>query len=69
VARERGQELQVFPSQLRPGDRYIDDQGKEREVVGHPSVYNQGKAHEVRFQKPGDPRTRWTNISGPPTNG
>jgi hypothetical protein len=25
-------------------------------------VYNQGKAHEVRFQKPGDPNIRWTNI-------
>jgi hypothetical protein len=55
-------ELHVLPSQLRPGDRYTDDQGNEWEVVGHPSAFLQGKMHQVRFQKPGDPSTTWTTI-------
>jgi hypothetical protein len=45
----------VFPHQLRPGDIVTDDQG-EWEVIGYPSVYNQGKSHQVRVEKPGDPQ-------------
>jgi hypothetical protein len=48
----------VFPHQLRPGDIVTDHQGQEWEVIGSPSVYNQGKAHQVRVQKPGDPSTK-----------
>jgi hypothetical protein len=35
--------------------------GDEWEVVGYPSVYNQGKMHQVRVQKPGDPSTKSMN--------
>jgi hypothetical protein len=48
-------ELHVFPHQVRSGDIIIDKYGNEWEVVGHPAVYNQGKIHRVRLQKPGDP--------------
>jgi hypothetical protein len=52
----------VFPHQLRPGDIVTDDRGQEWEVVGYPSVYNQGKSHQVRVQKPGDPSTKSSNF-------
>jgi hypothetical protein len=52
----------VFPHQLRPGDIVTDDQGHEWEVIGYPSVYNQGKAHQVRVQKPGNPSTKSINF-------
>jgi hypothetical protein len=48
----------VFPHQLRPGDIVTDDRGHEWEVIGYPSAYNQGKSHQVRVQKPGDPSTK-----------
>jgi hypothetical protein len=50
-----GDELHVFPHQLRPSDLAIDKEGNEWEVIGRPSVYDQGKMHRMRLQKPGDP--------------
>ena len=51
----------VFPHQLRPGDIVTDGQG-EWEVIGFPSAYNQGKSHQVRVQKPGDPSIKSINF-------
>jgi hypothetical protein len=45
------QPASVFPHQLRLGDIVTDDQGHEWEVIGYPSVYNQGKSHQVRVKK------------------
>jgi hypothetical protein len=57
------QPASVFPHQLRPGDIVTDDQGHEWEVVGHPTVYNQGKSHQVRVQKlVGDHRIKSINF-------
>jgi hypothetical protein len=56
------QPASIFPHQLRPGDIVTDDQGHEWEVIGYPSVYNQGKSHQVRVQKPGDPSTKSINF-------
>jgi hypothetical protein len=52
----------AFPHQLRPGDIVTDDRGQEWEVIGTAAVYNQGKAHQVRVQKPGDPSTKSINF-------
>jgi hypothetical protein len=46
-------ELRVFPFELRAGD-LVNADGREWQVVGHPSVYRQGKMVEVRLQKPGN---------------
>jgi hypothetical protein len=48
-------ELHLYPFELRAGDLVTDERGNGREIVGHPSAYNQGKMHRVRMQKPGDP--------------
>jgi hypothetical protein len=55
-------ELRVFPFELRPGDIVTDGQDNEWEVIGHRSVYNQRKSHQVRVQKSGDPRTKSINF-------
>jgi hypothetical protein len=52
----------VFLHQLRPGDIVTDDRGQEWEVIGYPAVYNQGKSHQVRVQKPGEPSTKSSNF-------
>jgi hypothetical protein len=39
-----------------------DDRGHEWEVIGHPAVYNQGKQHQVRVQKAGNPSTKSINL-------
>ena len=49
------QELLVFPHELHPGDRVLDDEPHEWQVVAHPTGYRQGKMIVVRMQKPGDP--------------
>jgi hypothetical protein len=50
MAREQ-ESATVFPHQLRPGDIVTDGQGIEWEVIGNPTVYQQGKSHQVRVQK------------------
>jgi hypothetical protein len=50
----------VFPPQLRPGDLVTDEHGHEWQVV-RVAAYQQGKMHEVRMHKPGDPATTWTD--------
>jgi hypothetical protein len=57
-----GEWLRVFPSQLRPGDLVIDDQGEVWEVSRPASVYQAGKMHNVKMHKPGDPSIVWENI-------
>jgi hypothetical protein len=47
--------LRVFPHELRPGDRVLDDEPHEWEVVALPAAYRKGKILAVRMQKPGDP--------------
>jgi hypothetical protein len=50
----------VFPHELRPGDRLTGADGSEWEVADHPAAYRQGKMHEIRLRKPGDPSATTT---------
>jgi hypothetical protein len=54
--------LRLLPFELRPGDCVTDGQGVEWEVIGNPTVYQQGKSHQVRVQKPGDPSIKTINF-------
>jgi hypothetical protein len=54
--------LRVLPSQLRPGDLVADDQGDLWEVSRPSSVYQAGKMHNVKMQKPRDPTMVWQNV-------
>jgi hypothetical protein len=56
------EELHIFPQQLRAGDIVTDHQGTEWEVIGNPTVYQQGKSHQVRVQKPGNPTIKSINF-------
>jgi hypothetical protein len=56
---DAGQTLQLFPHELRPGDRLmIGDQAWE--VADNPASYRMGKMLEVRLHKPGDPSAMTT---------
>jgi hypothetical protein len=54
-----GQTLELFPHELRPGDRLmIGDQAWE--VADNPASYRMGKMLEVRLHRPGDPSAMTT---------
>jgi len=52
AARRTCPRKRLFPHQLRPGDRHLDDEGHEWEVLDHPAVYRQGTMVEVRPSSP-----------------
>jgi hypothetical protein len=66
-AHEDTEQLRVFPSQFRPGDLVVDDQGHEWEVV-RVAAYQQGKRTKYGCRSRAT-ATRPGRISGPRTRG
>ena len=54
--------LDVFPHELRVGDRYTDDTGYEWVVADRPSALRQGKVVAVRFKGASDPAAEWRQV-------
>ena len=52
-------ELDVFPHQLRTGDRYTDESGHVSVVAGSPTGLRHGKVMVVRFKGADDPSAEW----------
>src|SRR5262245_18056648 len=55
-------ELDLFPHQLRTGDRYSDDNGQVWVVAGPPSGLRHGKVMVVRFKGADDPSADWRQV-------
>jgi hypothetical protein len=54
--------IDVFPHELRVGDRYTDDTGHVWEVAETPSAIRQGKVVAVRFKGANDPSAEWRQV-------
>jgi hypothetical protein len=54
--------IDVFPHELRVGDRYTDDTDYVWEVAETPSALRQGKVVSVRFQGARDPAAEWRQV-------
>src|SRR5262245_55592702 len=55
-------ELDLFPHQLRTGDRYTDDSGDVWVVAGSPTGLRHGKGMAVRFKGADDPGAEWRQV-------
>jgi len=54
--------VNVFPHQLRMGDRYTDEKGHAWAVAEPPSSMRQGKLVAVHFRGATDPAAEWRQV-------
>ena len=55
-------ELDLFPHQLRTGDRYTDDSGQAWIVASAPTGMRHGKVMVVRFRSEDGSRAQWQQL-------